>query len=291
MRASALLVATIAALGSLGCPGARCPAPTLRFSRAEDVVQHHVQLLAWAENLRAEARVDRREAGAPAERARLRGTVLMLAERPDRVRFDAMTQFGPAATLTSDGESFALMDLRENRFFVGPSCAENIALLLGVPMEAADIGRVLFGEAPLLEVPPDAAQEVICEGGSYRVTRHAANGARQELLYEIREADAEAPPEAQRLRLREMTVRGADDTLELRVRWDGHRFVPDPRSADQAAPEGLALPFRVQVELPAQGIDTLVRFERIEINVALPEGVFTQAIREGLAVEPVECGP
>ncbi len=282
----AIGLAAICALGGIGCSGARCPAPTLRFSEADAVVHHHTQLLAWAENLRAEARVDRREAGAPAERARLRGTVLMLAQRPDRVRFDAMTQFGPAATLTSDGESFALMDLRENRFFVGPSCAENIALLLGVPMEAEDIGRVLFGEAPEIEA---VDRSVVCEGGAYRVTLRAADGTTQELVYEIRSSDADSAPEAQRLRLRETVVRDAQQATRLRIRWDDHRFVVDPRSTTSPQ-EGLALPYRVQVELPADGVDTLVRFERIEINVELPDGVFTQEARPGLAVEPVECG-
>ncbi len=267
-----------------GCSGARCPTST--FTEADRVLHHHARLLAWAETLRAEATVDRREAGAPVERARLRGTVLMLAERPDRVRFDAMTQFGPAATPTSDGESFALMDLRENRFFVGPSCPENIALLLGIPMEAEDIGRVLFGEAPLIEA---VEREVVCDGGSYRVELHDGEGVTQELVYEVREADVEAVPEAQHLRLRETTVRDAEGHVQLLVHWDDHRFVIDPRSS--ASPqEGVAMPHRVHVELPAQGIDTLVRFDRIEINVALPEGVFTQAPRPGLSVEPVECG-
>lgn len=272
-----------------GCGGPRCPSSTLRFAEAggpQGILHHHERLLAWAENLRAEARVDRREAGAPAERARVRGTVLMLAERPDRVRFDAMTQFGPIATLTSDGASFALMDLQENRFFVGPSCAQNIALLLGIPMESEDLGRVLFGEAPLIE---SSSSEVLCEGGSYRVTLRDDAGQIETLRYEIREADAEALPELQRLRLRELMLQGADGTLELRIRWDDHRFVEDPRSA--ASPrEGVMLPHRVQIELPPRGIDTLVRFERIEINVTMPSGVFSQAPRPGLAVEPVECG-
>ena len=283
---SAIGAAILCALTSLGCPGARCPAPTLRFAEADGVLQHHTRLLAWAENLRAEARVDRREAGAPAERARLRGTVLMLAQRPDRVRFDAMTQFGPAATLTSDGDSFALMDLRENRFFVGPSCAENIALLLGVPMEAEDIGRVLFGEAPQIEA---TSREVACEGGSYRVTLRADDGSTQELVYEIRGSDVERVPGEQRLRLRETSVRDGAGTVQLRIHWDDHRFVANPRSTTSPQ-EGLAMPYRVQVELPAQGVDTLVRFERIEINVEMPEGVFTQEARPGLTVEPVECG-
>jgi hypothetical protein len=271
----------VAALALAGCPGPRCPAPTLRFAEGADVVRQHGRLLAWAENLRAEARVDRRDRD-----ARVRGTVLMMAERPDRVRFDAMTQFGPAAVLTSDGEAFALTDLRENRFFAGPTCAENIALLLGIPMEAEDIGRVLFGESPVIEA---AERDVTCDGGSYRVTLRAESGAQQTLVYDVRQSDLEGPLEAQRLRLRESVLSGADGTLVWRIRWDDHRFVVDPRSTTSPQ-EGVAMPFRIQVEIPAQGIDTLVRFERIEINVDLPEGVFTQDVRPGLSVEPVECG-
>ena len=290
MRGFRVLLACAAlgswALAAAGCSGARCPAPTLRFTEGQGVVEHHARLLAWAETLRAEAIVDRRASNVPAEQARLRGTVLMMASRPDRVRFDVMTQFGPAAILTSDAGSFQLMDLREQRFFVGPSCAENIALLLGIRMEAEDIGRVLFGESPVIEA---AERAVACDGGAYRVTLRAADGARQELRYDVRQSDLEQPPETQRLRLRESVLTGPDGLVTFRIRWDDHRFVVDPRSTS-SPPEGLALPHRVQIELPREGVDTLVRFDRIEINVELPDDAFTQTVRPGLSVEPVECG-
>ena len=61
--------------------------------------------------LRAEAKVDQR-----GREGRIKGRVMMFVERPDRVRFDAVTQFGPALTLTSDGEQFALSDFKSNRF-------------------------------------------------------------------------------------------------------------------------------------------------------------------------------
>ena len=50
-------------------------------------------------SLRAEAKIDQR-----GQEGRIKGRVLMFVERPDRVRFDAMTQFGPALILTSDGQ-------------------------------------------------------------------------------------------------------------------------------------------------------------------------------------------
>ena len=164
MRWLCAALGLLASTQLVACSGATCPVRA--FSSADAVQEHHVQLRAWARNIRAEARVDRRDG-----EGRVRGTVLMLVERPDHVRFDAMTQFGPAAVLTSDGTSFALTDLRENRFFVGPSCAENIALLLGIPLEAQAIGGVLFGEAPRMEGVAEAPGEapLACESGQYVV--------------------------------------------------------------------------------------------------------------------------
>jgi len=117
----------------------------------------------------------------------------------------------------------------------------------------------------------------------------AEDGARQGLVYEVRQDDVEGPPEAQRLRMRASELYGADGAMIWRIRWDDHRFVEDPRDTETPR-RGVALPYRVQVELPAQGIDTLVRFERIEINVELPADAFSQDVRPGLSVEPVECG-
>lgn len=291
-RGCALLCALLAyssvavTSASFGCGPAACPEPARRFRSGPAIVEHHARLLAWAETLRAEARVDRRESGAPAERARLRGTVYMMAERPDRVRFDVMTQFGPAAILTSDAGSFALTDLREQRFLVGPSCAESVALLLGLPMEAEQVGRLLFGEAPRID---GEEHDVTCENGRYRVEVRGPDGSRQSLAYEVRAHDLAEPPESQRLRLRETSVRGPDGAEALRIRWDDHRFVPDPRS-EASPPEGIALPHRIHIELPREGIDVLVRLERIEINVDLPDDAFRQEPRPGLEIEPVECG-
>ena len=120
--------------------------------------------------VRAEARVDTR-----GREGRIRGTVMMFLERPDRVRFDVLTQFGAAAVLTSDGEQFQLADLRENRFLQGPTCPSNIARLLGVSLEGAEVARFLMGDTPRLS---PAEQTLTCEGDGYTVTLVAPDGRR-----------------------------------------------------------------------------------------------------------------
>jgi len=261
-----------------GCAGASCPRET--FSSAPSLLRSFVSMRSPARSIRAEARVDRRD-----ETGRIRGTVLMMLERPDHVRFDAMTQFGPAAVLTSDGHEFALVDLRENRFFVGPSCAENIERLLGLPLDGADVARFLFGETPLLEA---SDEDVVCDGGHYVVTRRAADGRIQTLRLDVRQADVLATPDQQRLRLRSSEVRAADGSLEWRVTYDDHRVIEDPLDTESPR-RGVAMPFAIHFELPSRNIDTLVRFNSIDLNPDIPADAFHQEPRDGLSIEPVEC--
>jgi hypothetical protein len=275
----ALALASAAVLLA-SCAGASCPRET--FRSAPDLLRSYASMRSPMRVIRAEARVDRRDA-----QGRVRGTVLMLLSRPDQVRFDVMTQFGPAAVLTSDGNEFALTDLRENRFFVGPSCSENIERLLGLPLEGADVARFLLGETPLIEA---SSEDVVCTGGRYEVMRRADDGTTQTLSFELRRGDEEALPSDQRLRLRATEVHAADGSLVWRVHFDDHRVVADP--ADTETPRrGVAMPFRIQFEQPARNIDTMVRFVSIELSPRIPEGAFHQEPRPGLPVEPVECGP
>ncbi len=268
----------IAALALTGCPGRPCP--TYPFRDPGSALEHYRDMRRPARVMRAEARVDRR-----GSEGRIRGTVLMFVERPDHVRFDAMTQFGPAAVLTSDGERFALMDLRENRYFEGPTCPANIERLLGIRFGGEEVTRFLLGESPHIEAQQS---DIRCENGSYVVTLHGQDGRRQELVYQVRDQDLTEQPEAQQLRLMRSEVFAPSGQTEWRVTFDDYRFVADPTDTSEPR-RGVMMPYTLRFEDPARGTDTLVRFERIDLNVEVPEGAFTQEPREGLAVEEVSC--
>lgn len=255
-----------------GCPGAACPAS--RFETASAALRAHASHREAARVIRAEARVDRRDS-----EGRIRGTVLMFLERPDRVRFDAMTQLGPAAILTSDGATFALTDLREERFYVGPTCATNIERLLGLPLEGREVTQLLLGDTPRIEA---SGEEIACTGGAYRVTLRGEGGRTQTLELEVDQQDLALPPDRQRTRLRRSEVHGPDGALEWRVEWSEYRAV-------SGGGETVVLPFRIHFEHPSRGIDTLVRFESIDLNVEVPADAFVQEPRPGLPVEAVEC--
>ena len=260
-----------------GCPGRGCPSQP--FADATAALTSYRDMRRPVRVMRAEARVDRRDGD-----GRVRGTVLMFIQREDRVRFDAMTQFGPAAVLTSDGREFALTDLQHSQFLTGPTCPANIERFLGLRFSAAEVTRLLLGDSPEINAE---TREVRCDGdGRYHVELVAADGRRQELELEVREADLAAAPDQQRMRLRRSEVFSADGSTEWRVTYDDYRFVADPADAEG---RGVVMPFTVRFEDPASGADTRVRFSEVDLNVEVPSGAFSQRPRPGLTQIRVGC--
>jgi outer membrane lipoprotein-sorting protein len=265
--ASAALV-----LGALsGCGGPKCPAQLLT-DPAQALASRHYAPEAIT-SLRAEAKVDQR-----GKAGRVKGTVLMFVQRPDRVRFDVMTQFGPVLILSSDGESFALSDFKENRFLAGPACEENIARLVGVAISGEAVASVLMGDVPAIDASQDA---VSCSGeGGYRIERRAEGGALQTIELAVHSVDMQKPPAQQRSELREVSYTNAAGKRLYRVRYEDYRAV---------GKQGVRLPFTVRIEDSASQFDALLRFESIDLNVRVPDEAFAQKPRPGLRIEAVSC--
>lgn len=267
--AVALLVPLLA-----GCP--HIVRPTRPFDDAVRALDTHDALRARVRSLRAEARADQRGPD-----GRIRGTLLMFVERPDRVRVDVMTQFGPAAVLTSDGARFALSDLRERVFLSGRACASNIARLVAMPLTGADFGQLLLGGTPRIAFSR-ATIRVDPDDGRYRVVLAGRDGGRQEIDLAVPEADADAPPELQRLRLMRTEMFDARGATLWRVTYDDYRVV-------RAGALGVAMPYEVNFEHPGRGAELRLRFEEIAVNVDVPEGAFAQTPAPGLEVRVAGC--
>ncbi len=263
-------LALLLAGGAAGCAGRACPAHL--HTDPTRVLAKQAERVAAARTLRAEAKVDQRGPD-----GRVRGRVMMFLARPDHVRFDAVTQFGPALVLTSDGERFALSDFKQARFLTGPACAGNIARMIGVAMAGEDVVSMLFGEAPHLA---DAQPSIQCANeGGYRIDEVAPSGVRQELQLEVHEDDFDKQPAEQRLHLVRAVRFDARNKRVWRVSYDDYRAVG----------KGLSLPFRVHVEDLRRGADAVLRFDDIDANVTIPAGAFSQAPRPGLSIEDVTC--
>jgi hypothetical protein len=266
------LTLTVALLVALtGCGGAACPKQLITDPAAALASRHYDPTAIQV--LRAEAKVDQR-----GKQGRIKGRVLMFVERPSHVRFDAMTQFGPALVLSSDGETFALSDFKEKRFLTGPTCERNIARLIGVAITGEAVTRVLLGDLPELASVQEA---VSCSGsGGYVVERRSADGSRQRIQLVVREADLAKPPGEQRSELREVTLFSRDGKRLYQVRYEDYKALGE---------RGVRLPFIVRIEDFTNGSDAVLRFQSIDLNVRVPEGAFVQSAGPGLSLEEVSC--
>ncbi|HKU40655.1 MAG TPA: DUF4292 domain-containing protein [Polyangiales bacterium] len=251
--------------------GGSIPAPKYPIPDATKLLERHEALAAGLNGIRAEARVDQR-----GSEGRVRGTVLMFVERSGRVRFDVMTQFGPIAILTSDGQRFAFSDLREKRYLTGETCPKNIARLLGVPLSAAETAHFLLGGTPILE--HSSSELRWNDDGYYTAVLKAANGQRQELDFQLYPGDAEQPAATQRVALLRTELFDAKGERVWRVRYEDLRSVGDHR-----------LPYTVHVEQTASRSDTLIKFKELTVNPTFRDEVFQQEPRAGMEEEEASC--
>lgn len=259
----------VLSLATLGCKSTpSCPVQA-RTDAAKALDDHADRQAGW-QSIKAEARVTQWGSN-----GRIRGTVLMFLEQPNRVRFDVMTQVGPAAVLTSDGESFQLSDLRDGVFLHGPTCPQNIARLLGISVDAQSVLRLLTGDTPMIEA---VERSMECRDGQYVVTLVADDGTTQEVTFSVDGADREKPPESQRLTLRRSTERASDGMMRWEATYDDYIDV-----------EGRSFPTNVRFIDEANGADTLVRVKSISLNPDIPEGVFQQAPSPGMSTEFASC--
>lgn len=264
-----VLIAGLCVLLAAGCKTApSCPVQ-VRTDPAKAIADHRASRDGWTA-LKAEARVTQW-----GSRGRIRGTVLMFLERPNRVRFDVMTQVGPAAVLTSDGDNFQLSDLREGVFLHGPTCPQNIARLLGISVEAEQVLRLLTGDTPLIDA---VERSMECVDGLYLVRLVGADGTTQEVVFSQREAENGAFPEAQELTLRRSTKRGPDGNREWEVTYDDYLDV-----------DGQRFPTNVRFIDEIHGADTTVRVKAISLNPDVPQGAFQQTPAPGMSIELAPC--
>jgi hypothetical protein len=96
---------------------------------------------------------------------RLKATVLLLVERPGRLRLEAeVTLQGTVAVLTTDGANFAFLDTRKNELRRGPACPANVASLIRIPLGPSDVAAILLGDARVPDPAPTDDDQVSWDG-------------------------------------------------------------------------------------------------------------------------------
>lgn len=273
MRVTLRAVLAVLALTLAACTG--MPAPKYPYTDGARALMLHRLVREQVPSIRAEARVEQR-----GDRGRIKGTVYLLVQRPGRVRFDVMTQFGPVAILTSDGEHFAFSDLRSKRFLTGETCPANIARLLNVSLTAEQTVLLLLGGTPVLDHATSTVRWD--DDGFYRIELRAADGQRQEVDLAVPEADLNVPAERQHLLLKRSELFDGKGQSVWRAVYDDYRPL-------KAGGVSVDLPYSVDVTQEAVGAETRIRFKEVAVDTELPGDAFSQMPAPGMTIEQADC--
>jgi hypothetical protein len=256
----------IAILGLAGCP----PPPVARPYPPPTVNELLAALRArqtQVRSLRANAKVD--ALGDGGQRGKVK--VAMLVERGGKLRFEVDSPLGGTlAYLTSDGERFALLDVRQNRFLVGPANACNVGRLIRVTLPPDDIVEALLGGAPLDGEPaPGGVGWDPSHGGREVLTLRAPDGGSETIELDARD---------RRWDLVSATRKDAAGKLLWRI--------SDGNFQDRG---GIRMPETIHVEDPPHKADAIIKFRSQEPNAQIDESLFRLQPPEGIAPEEASC--
>jgi hypothetical protein len=184
-------------------------------------------------------------------------------KRPASIRMEAITPIGdPAAVLVADQGRFALLDLRNNVFYRGPSTPENLSRLIPAPLRDDEIVSLITGDIP--ELPDSRPDSAARDGDGYRLVI-ASPRMRQEVTLG---GD-----------LRVVGVRRFDsrDNLLWSVSLDEH---------DDSS--GAQVPRLLHLDAPPGRIKVDLRVRNALAGKPPPSGAFLLGVPPGMRVEEVQ---
>jgi hypothetical protein len=278
---------------SLAACGVRPPRSV--FPDANAALDRMRATYACANGVQGEAKIDHFS-----PKGRVRGDLYLLAVIPDRVRFDIVAFGTTVYALTSDGERFQMLDVKEKQFLHGPASACNLARLTQVPVPGHALVALLRGEAPVLVHPPTDAAIAWDSGGFYRIAIASKHQAQQEIRLEVRPSDVDKPWSEQRVRVTDVLVRQAGVDLyhaDLRnhepVKTAGPRVDPDGLEPP-IPPIGPAcdaeLPRSIRMRVPNTEEDVVFQYKEAAYNPPIVPGAFEQKPPPGARMVYVTCG-
>ena len=296
MRSYAAVAATLALCACT------TPPPASQLPNAQAAIDRMRATTACGNGVQADAKLDHFSS-----EGRIRTELLMIAERPARLRMDILvTGAGSVATLTTDGTRFEATDKRENRFLYGPATACNIARITRIPIPGFVLVTLLRVQSPVLkhDAPGLPPPTIAWSGSGYYVVRIPGNNdAVEEIHLAPRPDDWNKPYGEQNLRVLDVTV-SQKGVLLYHAELDTHQSAPMSKEASVSAEDALLgmkplppsgpmctaeIPRRIHVEMPNLGADVLFRYEKVEWNPPLQPGVFTQQPQPGLTPVEVKC--
>jgi len=282
---------------ALAACGAAAP-PRSVFPDADAALGRMRATYACANGVQGEAKIDHFS-----PKGRVRGDLYLTAVVPDRVRFDVVSFGTTLYTVTSDGERFQMLDVKERQFLHGPASACNLARLTQVPVPGQALVSLLRGEAPVLVHSPEqggSAKIAWDPGGFYTIALTSTREATEEIALEIRPGDFDKPWAEQRVRVTDVRVmqRGVDlYHADLRNFEPAHTAGPrvDADGIDPPIPPSgpacdAELPRSIRMRVPNTEEDVVFQYKEAKWNPPLVPGAFEQKPPGGVQSVYVTCG-
>lgn len=269
---SVLSVVITLAMLAAGCAGSAQMVRAYPAPSAEELLQAVRARQAAVRGINVETRATSWLGG-----ERVRGTVQMLVERGGRLRFEAEVSLqGTVAALTVDGGRFAFVDHQKHLFRKGPACPANVAAMIRIPLEPAEVAAILLGDIPLPDGDKATAVDWDSSRGADVLAVESRMGAK--LLLGLRRPNAQVP--AWDVVFVEGLDAGARD--RWRVSYEDFERV-----------SGVALPRLVRFAEPGKSFDDGVEIKIREraLNPEFPAGAFALEPPSGYRVELAACGP
>lgn len=277
------------------CCGTATP-PKSQFPTADDALGRMKATYACVNGVQGQAKIDHLS-----KQGRVRGDLYLLAQNPDRVRFDVVSPFGPTLfLLTSDGKEFQLLDVKNKQYLFGPPSACNLARMTQVPVPGHALVSLLRGEAPVLQHKPEQASiSWDANGGFYRLLLESNHGALEEIHMQVHDKDLEKPWNEQRVRITDVRVAqmGVDlyradlsnhapaQTAPARVDEDGIEEPLPPTGG----PCDAELPRSLHMKVPGSDDDVIFQYKEGKWNPPIVEGAFKQQEPGGVSKSYVDC--
>lgn len=291
---TAAVLAAALGLGSIACTGIQ--PPKSQFPDAASALGRMKEEYACVNGVQGQAKIDHLS-----KQGRVRGDLYLLAQNPDRVRFEVVSPFGPTLfLLTSDGREFRLLDVKNKQFLHGPPKACNLARMTQVPIPGHALVSLLRGEAPVLVHQPDQARITWdTDKGFYRLLIDSKHGALEEIHMGIHPDDFDKPWNQQRVRVTDVRVaqmgvdlyhadlanHAAAKTAPPRVDEDGiDPPIPPTGGACEAE-----LPRSIHMKVPNTEDDVIFQYKEGAWNPPVVENAFTQVEPGGIVKGFVDC--
>lgn len=191
---------------------------------------------------------------------RIKVRISYVARQPAFLRFETESFFDqPLSILVTDGMVFSSWDMKNGRFITGNATMANISRVIPVPMDGADIARMLLGQAPMIAY---ASEKLEVKHGQYLLTVSNARQVESILIN---------PENLTPTRIKLSTNNELTYTLEL---------------SDWLTQEGKALvPGKIRFEIPNRKIKVRIKLFSAESGTPPDDKLFHLDIPDGVDIE------